>query len=312
MLNQISKQPTPTSSTNELGPLVDVILSGPMAKSTRSRYQRKLRLFLAWWMATGRRAFGPALVTEYLGVLKDAQYRAFDINHSLTALKMLARQAAIRRWIDSIDLDAIVQIRGPKVHATKIGEWLDQENVPALMALPDRSTLIGKRDYVIMGLLLYGGLRATEAARVRFEHLQVRDGRPVLVNFLGKGEKERSVAIPVKLFTAIQEWVDAAGLTSGYLIRSLEGHSRQICTDTPLHRISIWKICTKYTAQLGKGSIGPHDLRRTKGRIARNAGVALDQIQQDYGHSSIDTTRLYIGGNQDFRRAPCDSLPPLE
>jgi integrase/recombinase XerD len=303
--------PGPLQESRDLNYLIDVILKSPLAPSTKARYRRDLRLFLAWWVATGRQRLSGELVLEYAGALRDAGKRPFQIGHALSAIKTLARAAAVRRWIDGIDLDSILHCKGPKVHATKLGNWLTADDIPELMALPDRTTRLGKRDYVILGLLLYGGLRATEAAGIRFEHLQVRDGRPVLVDFVGKGEKPRSVAIPAELFYAIQDWVEDAGLTDGYLIRSLEGHARKICTDTPLARVNIWKVVKKYAAMMGRPDIAPHDLRRTKARVSRDAGVALDQIQADLGHSSVTTTQKYVGSNQDFRNAPCDALPGM-
>jgi len=310
----ISRRETLATTTDEeadLEALAQVVLSGPLAESTRDRYRRKLKLFVAWWDATGRRPFGPELVVEYLGVLKDAKFKSFDVAHALTAIKRMARAAALRRWIDAIALDAILQVHGPPVYETRVSEWLDEDRIPELMGLPDRSTLVGKRDFVLLGLLLYGGLRATEASRVRFEHLQVRDKRPVIANLIGKGDKPRTVPIPAWLFKAIQEWVDAAGLKDGYLMRALAGHNPHVRSDAPITRKSVHRVVSGYTTAMGLGSIGPHDLRRTKGRVARNRGVPLDQIQQDYGHSNIATTQRYIGGNQNFKDAPCDALPEL-
>ena len=298
--------------SRDLNYLIEVILKSPLSPGTKARYRRDLRLFLMWWVATGRQRLSGELVIEYAGVMREAGKRPFQIAHALSAIKTLARAAAVRRWIDGIDLDAILHVKGPKVYVTKTGNWLTADDIPELMALPDRTTRLGKRDYVVLGLLLYGGLRATEAAGIRFEHLQVRDGRPVLVDFYGKGEKPRSVAIPTELFYAIQDWVEDAGLTDGYLIRSLEGHARKICTDTPLARVNVWKIVKKYGAMLGRPDLAPHDLRRTKARVARDAGVPLDQIQQDFGHSCVQTTQRYVGGNQDFKNAPCDALPGMK
>jgi site-specific recombinase XerD len=37
---------------------------------------------------------------------------------------------------------------------TRLGNWLTREQAKELLAVPDRSTLKGKRDYVILALLV--------------------------------------------------------------------------------------------------------------------------------------------------------------
>lgn len=289
--------------------LVTAILAAPMARSTRERHARKLKAFLEWWDLSGRGQLAPELVSEYLGHLRDQGQPAFALGHSLSAIRMLTRSAAQRRWIDAITLDGILQIKGPKIHPTRLGQWLDKEQMVVLMKQPDRSTLAGKRDRVLLGLLLYCGLRANEPTLVQFEHVQRRDGRPCLVNLSGKGDKRRSVAMPQWLFDDIQEWITASGITSGYIIRALEGHAGVVRSDARLSRQAVWGVVKKYVADK---TIFPHDLRRSTGREARKSGVDLDQIRQMYGHSDLRTTLQYIGGTQDLKNAPCDALPSPE
>ena len=52
----------------------------------------------------------------------------------------------------------------------------------------------------------------------------------------------------------------------------------------------------------------PHDLRRTYAQLAYKAGADLRQVQLSLGHSSIRTTEIYLGLDQDFANAPGDLL----
>jgi integrase len=45
---------------------------------------------------------------------------------------------------------------------TRLGNWLTREQAKELLAVPDRSTLKGKRDYVIIALLVGCALRRRE------------------------------------------------------------------------------------------------------------------------------------------------------
>jgi integrase len=62
-----------------------------------------------------------------------------------------------------------------------------------LLAVPDRSTLKGKRDYVILALLVGCALRRRELATLVVETIQFREGRWVLVDLEGKGRRVRTV-----------------------------------------------------------------------------------------------------------------------
>ena len=70
---------------------------------------------------------------------------------------------------------------------------------------------------------------------------------------------------------------------------------------------ALYYVVAGYAAALGV-PLGPHDLRRTFGKLAHKGGAALEQIQLSYGHASLTTTERYLGVRQDFADAPCDRL----
>ena len=50
----------------------------------------------------------------------------------------------------------------------------------------------------------------------------------------------------------------------------------------------------------------PHDLRRTYYPLSYKVGAPLRQVQLSLGHSSIRTTEIYLGLDQDLTNAPVD------
>lgn len=78
---------------------------------------------------------------------------------------------------------------------TRLGNWLTREQAKELLAVPDRSTLKGKRDYVILALLVGCALRRLELATLDVETIQLREGRWVLADLEGKGRRIRTVAV---------------------------------------------------------------------------------------------------------------------
>lgn len=296
---------------DEFAPIVNLILAGCRAKTTKTRYARKLRVILAYWDLQGRPPFNREFVQNYIAQMQAEKFAAFQQAHALQAVKKLAEESFFRGLLTQETLTGIMALKTPAVKGFRQGHRLTSEEVSKLLSLPRTGTLIGLRDRVILDLLFYAGLRRTEVCEIRFEHLQRIDGRPVLMNFNGKGDVVGTVAITEEVLEHIQAWVNAAGLSEGFLCRRVwrdgMGHSKK--SSEKLSDSAVYKIVRYYANMLGKPEITPHGLRRSMGSIARSNGVELDQIQFAYRHASITTTQLYIGGKQDFRNAVCDSLP---
>ena len=86
-----------------------------------------------------------------------------------------------------------------------------KEQAEQLIAAPDLETLKGKRDRVILALMLGCGLRRNEVAELTFEDVQQRDGRWAIVDLQGKGGRVRTVPMPGWAKVAIDNWAAAAG-----------------------------------------------------------------------------------------------------
>ena len=65
------------------------------------------------------------------------------------------------------------------------------------------------------------GLRRAEAAALKLEDVQLRDGRWVIADLNGKGGHIRTVPAPDWVKRAIDEWTVPAGFTSGPLFRAI-------------------------------------------------------------------------------------------
>ena len=88
-----------------------------------------------------------------------------------------------------------------------------------LLAVPDRSTLQGKRNYVIIALLVGCAVRQQELASLTIEDIQLREGRWVIIDLRGKDGRIRTVAVPIWIKQAIDLWITAAKIDKGRLLR---------------------------------------------------------------------------------------------
>ena len=188
---------------------------------------------------------------------------------------------------------------------TRLGNWLTREQAKELLAVPDRSTLKGKRDYAILALLVGCALRRRELASLTVEDIQMRENRWVIIDLLGKGGRIRTVAIPVWVKVGINAWQVAARIEEGPLLRSVNKVGK---VGESLSDWAIWAVVTESARQIGIEHFGAHDLRRTCAKLCRKAGGDLEQIKFLLGHSSIQTTEHYLGSEQDIAVAVNDAL----
>jgi integrase len=171
--------------------------------------------------------------------------------------------------------------------------------------LPKLDTLKGTRDQALLALLVGCGLRRSELAALTLEHLQQRDGRWVIVDLLGKGNRVRSVPMPGWAKAAVDRWIARAGISAGSLLRPVN-KADQLAGDSMTAQ-SVFEIVERCSQQLGI-RVAPHDLRRTFAKLAHRGRAPLEQIQLSLGHASVQTTERYLGLEQDFVDAPCDHL----
>ena len=60
------------------------------------------------------------------------------------------------------EADNLTGIPNVRQKGTRLGNWLTREQAKELLAVPDRPTLKGKRDYVIIALLVGCALRSPD------------------------------------------------------------------------------------------------------------------------------------------------------
>jgi site-specific recombinase XerD len=94
------------------------------------------------------------------------------INVRLSAVRKLVEEARRNNLIGSEEAASLTDVPNIRQKGTRLGNWLTREQAKELLAVPDRSTLKGKRDYVILALLVGCALRRNELAELDVETIQ--------------------------------------------------------------------------------------------------------------------------------------------
>lgn len=197
--------------------------------------------------------------------------------------------------------------KGRKAHT-----WLSQAQVKEITSLCG-GDLIGRRDWIVLGLLLGAGLRRDELISLKFDALKqqpMKGGkmRDVL-EVTGKGNKTRVIPIKTILAERLRQWRDEVG--GGFIARSVtKGKEPKI--GQSLSAAGVFNLVASYGAMIGRVGLAPHDARRTFAQLGYEAGVPLTQIQTLLGHESIATTQKYLDLSLDLETTASDFIPLSE
>lgn len=183
----------------------------------------------------------------------------------------------------------------------------------ALMRKPGTDTLRGLRDTAILALALATGLREAELAALTVDDLRQHgsDGATLGVYVRqGKGAKSRFVPYGdnEQVLTVVDKWLSAAGITSGRVFRGFRHHSKTV-TEGMTTR-AIQDIFKAYPVMVSGNlrPVKPHDARRTYAKLQFDAGMDINALRQNLGHSNLATTLHYIGDVELSKRKPRATL----
>ena len=154
-----------------------------------------------------------------------------------------------------------------------------------------------KRNYAIVTILAYAGLRITECLNLRKSDICLESSELKVTN--GKGEKERIVIINSKIVSAVREYQKTDHVDSEWLFHNSRGER---LNQTTINR--VFKLCCP------KGhNITPHTLRHFYAINAVSSGIfTIPEIANQMGHSSIKTTMKYMNPNLDEIRRKIEEL----
>lgn len=158
------------------------------------------------------------------------------------------------------------------------------DEVRAVDAVFDTSTLKGKRNYALFHCMLDCGLRSQEV-----RHLKMRDldrKRNLLHISDSKGNKSRIILCPDFVFDAIYDYNASSSSATDYVFRSLRA-------DIPLKKNTVSLLFGSLKAASGVERLHPHLLRHTFATSFLVGGGNLEFLRVFLGHTDYNVTKMY-------------------
>ncbi|PYV29850.1 MAG: integrase, partial [Acidobacteria bacterium] len=214
---------------------------------------------------------------RYRIYLEQKQCAPTTINLRLAAVRRVAYEAADSGLLSPELAAGIRRVRGARRLGVRVGNWLTAEQGKRLLAATGRDSLLGKRNYAMLSMLIGCGLRRCELLSLHVDSIQLREEHWVIADLMGKAGHIRTVPIPDCVKVAIDEWKEASNVTDGALFRSINKTGR--VWGSGMTPKVLWEIVRDATSRASIEQLAPHDLRRTCARLCHVAGGELDQIQ---------------------------------
>jgi integrase/recombinase XerD len=189
--------------------------------------------------------------------------------------------------------------RGGRVPLLRVPRTL-----PRLLEPDEANALMGvlrtHRDRAMVAAMLFGGLRRCEVLGLRLEDLNPGERRVFVAE--GKGGHQRIVPVSGRFFAAVGDYLDdERPVTSATdrLFVVLKGSRR----GKPLTAAGLDQVLRDARDRAGLVHATCHELRHTCLTRLREAGMALEAVQAQAGHRSIESTRLYLHLANDWLAA---------
>jgi len=270
-----------------------------ISDNTCNSYANDIKLYKKYY----KDSFGEDLtnlihedISMYRSYLLKHNISAISINRKISALKMYNEflvHEDLQEKVIIIDKDYI------KVQKSMIQKQLPSErDINMLKHFSCRDEKNSKRDFCIIILLLYAGLRESELVNLRIVDIKLEER---FLNIIGKGNKFRQVMINNLMYNALKDYLDERqnmNIKNPYLIIGQKNKQ----TQKPLNRNFCNRLLNKYKEICKINYLHPHLLRSYFcSNALHNAGYTIEQVANQAGHSSLNTTKGYlVSGQKDL------------
>jgi site-specific recombinase XerD len=284
---------------------------------TIAAYRDTFKLLLRFAHAqTGKQPFeldiddlDAPLIGAFLSHLEhDRGNSARTRNARLAAIHSFYRFAALEHPEHAHTIARVMAIP-TKRHERNTVSYLDTTEITALLAAPDHATWLGRRDRVLLALMIQTGVRVSELVGLRVCDVHLGAGRHIRV--LGKGRKNRATPLTGETVAVLRQWLtERGGAPQDPLFPTRQGR--------PLSRYTVGLLVSKHAntaaadcPTLKAKRVTPHVLRHTTAMLLRAKDVDIATIALWLGHESTQTTHIYEHADPALKEKAIARTAPL-
>jgi len=229
-------------------------------------------------------------------------------NARLAAIRSMFSFAALRHPEHAALIGRVLAIPAKRGNRA-IVSFPDTAEADALLAAPDRSRRLGRRDHALLVLALQTGLRASEITTLRISDIHLGTGP--FVHCTGKGRKERATPLTKTTVTVMKNYLaERGGRPDEPVFAGPGGRS--------LSRDAIRRLVERHATEaarncpsLSRKRPSPHTLRHSCAMRLLETGTDITTIALWLGHESSRTSEIYLHAHLALKeRAISKTAPP--
>ena len=212
-------------------------------------------------------------------------------NLRLSAIRSFFRYVAIEEPAYALHCQRVLAMPSKRSERRPV-EFLDQEERRTLIAAPDPTTWIGRRDRTLLLVALQTGLRSSELTALQRSNVALGTGAHI--RCFGKGRKTRCTPLRTDVITVLGAWLDEQPHNAAAFVFPSSRGGR-------LSADALQRLVTKHAAaaatrcaSLTAKNVTPHVLRHSAAMELLQRGVDRSVIALWLGHESMETTQMYL------------------
>jgi integrase/recombinase XerC len=229
-----------------------------------------------------------ALVLKYKAHLIERGLKEATINRRLAAIKSLVTFA---RKLGQCNY-TLEDIKGEKVKPYRDTTGVGKDTYKKMLAIPNRNTLKGKRDYALLRLLWDNALRRSEISLADIKDLDL-EARSLLILGKGKGSQKEAVSLSRPSVDAILDWLQSRKELD--INQPLFIALDSVSYGHRLSGVSIYRLVDAVAKAAGiQKKLSPHRIRHSGITAALDAtGGDVRKVQKLSRHANLNTLMIY-------------------
>jgi site-specific recombinase XerD len=230
-------------------------------------------------------------------VVRYKEYITAKGNSIETVARKISTIRSFFRWAEEqkfITSNCTKVIRPPKISGEGKTPELSDAEVRRLLEAPNRETIVGHRDLLILSFLFYFGLRSAELVNIKLKDFTREAGYDVL-NILGKGNHRRRIPVRPELIFEMQKYCERLGPieNNSFLFTPSVNNRGKILTNK-LKTETIRQIVIKYAKRAGiSHRVTSHSGRVTACSNAAENSATTSALMESFGWRSPSTSQRY-------------------
>jgi site-specific recombinase XerD len=279
-----------------------LLASRGLARSTMAAYAASLGAFADWVAKREDLDYTDLPVTVIDEWQRDMWYHrkasAGRRAYSLNALRSFYDWRSTR----GLGRNVVAGVKPPKISKRAPRKYTTQQLQQLFKASRKAITsLVSKRDEVMLAVLYATGMRREEIATLRLDQIEL-DERIAVFRIHGKGAKEREVATEGPVVKLLREWLALRGELDGVMTDCVFFTARRNWWGQAMGPKTVERMVCAVAKRAGLGEWGVHRFRVTFATQLYDDGIDLERIRVLLGHENIETTRKYLAVSNKQRK----------